>query len=491
MKIPIHRLLALTAIISASVTLTAAEPPTKPRLKAETFDRDPGWNSQNNRVQAKPRPIVQDFGYSGSNHARGKAPGEIGGRVQRSSTSAFYGMHFEKPKTLDSKLHCTGSFAVTQSTGTSGLFFGWFNTKTPGSRPYNWMGFGLGGERTGVQVNVGYRTAGGFADGPGRVTGYGPGWFAKPKWRDIHVIPNDGTRYTFDFLYDPAANGGIGEITFTLGGKGPYTGGPFTFKLPAAHRKSGATFDAFGIINPQAAGSWLTAWFDDLVLDGQAVSFDRDPQWLGQGNRDKHDDYGIEGAHQFGYSDTALAGGKRGEIGGLLYSSATTPGYYGDKTGRLTLDQRLTASGKVALTQYGSDGGLYLGWFDSKKRGHPPANTLGIEITGTTSTGPRFRGFAASSDPKAAHRQRDTATLIAPDGASHAWKIDYQPDAEGGRGRLSVWLDGHEDTFVLPPELRKAGAAFDRFGLFVHEGGGRSSRIYLDDLTYTIAGNGK
>ena len=35
------------------------------------------------------------------------------------------------------------------------------------------------------------------------------------------------------------------------------------------------------------------------------------------------------------------------------------------------------------------------------------------------------------------------------------------------------------------PEMRKAGAAFDRFGLFVHEGGGRVSRVYLDDLTYT------
>ncbi len=141
--------------------------------------------------------------------------------------------------------------------------------------------------------------------------------------------------------------------------------------------------------------------------------------------------------------------------------------------------------GRVALKQYGSDGGLYIGWFDSKKRGHPPANILGVLIDGTTSTGPRFRGCAASSDPKAAHRQRDTAPLIAPDGKSHTWKIEYQPDADTGLGRLSVWLDDHKDAFTLPPEVRKAGATFDRFGLFVHEGGGRASRIYLDDLEYT------
>jgi hypothetical protein len=51
-----------------------------------------------------------------------------------------------------------------------------------------------------------------------------------------------------------------------------------------------------------------------------------------------------------------------------------------------------------------------------------------------------------------------------------------------------VWLDDHKDSFPLPPELRKTGATFDRFGLFVHEGGGRASRVYVDDLEYTVRG---
>jgi len=475
-------------ILAASLALIAAELQPQTVLKTEHFDRDPGWDGHNNRVKVeKPNSVIQDFGYSQTNRAGGKAAGEFGGRVQRCNTSAFYGMRLDQPKTLDSKLRCSGSFALTQSTGTSGLFFGWFNTKTPGSRPYNWMGFGLGGEKTGCCVNVGYRTTGGLADGPGRVTGYGPGWFAKPKVRDIHLIPNDGTRYTFDFLYDPEANGGIGEITFTLGGKGPFTGGPFVYKLKPSHRESGATFDAFGIINSQSAGGFLTAYFDDLVIDGQPLSFDDDPQWIGQGNREKLDDYGLEGAHQFGFSDTAFAGGQRGELGGLMYSSASTSGYCGDKVVRLTLDDKLTASGKVALTQYGSDGGLYFGWFDSKKRGHRPVNILGVLIEGSTSSAPSFRACAASSDAKSFLRRESTASRIAPDGKSHIWKIEYQPDADDGCGRLTLWLDDHKDSFTLPPELRKAGATFDRFGLFVHEGGGRASRIYLDDLNYTAA----
>ncbi len=475
-------LATLFAVTDESTIL--AQNQTKTVLKSESFDRDPGWDGVNNRVKVeKPIHVIQDFGFSATQHAGGKAPGEIGGRVQRSTTPAFYGMRLEKPQTFDNKLHCSGSFAVTDSGGLSGIYFGWFNTKTPANRPYNWMGFCLSGGKTGCEVHVGYRTGLGVAGGPGRVTGSGPN--RGSGVRDFNRIPND-TRYTFDFLYDPDGGGGAGEIVFTLGGEGPFTGGPFKFKLPPDHRKIGATFDAFGIINPLAAGGSMAAWFDDLTINGRAEPFDRDPQWLAQNNRAEHDDYGLKGSHQFGFSDTAFAGGQRGELGGLIFSSAATPGYYGDKVGRLTLDHPLTASGRIALREYGSDSGVYLGWFDSAKRGHPPANILGVLIDGPTSAAPRFRGCVASSDPKVAtpHR-RETAAPIAPDGASRMWKITYQPDADDGRGRMTVWLDNHKDEFVLPPELRKVGATFDRFGLFVHEGGGTASRIYLDDLKYT------
>ena len=187
--------LVLLGAFGSNPRIVSAENQTKTVLKTEHFDRDPDWDGVNNRVKVEqPNPVIQDFGYSSGNHAGGKAAGEIGGRIQRSTTSAFYGMRLEKPKTLDSRLRCSGSFAATQSAGMSGLYFGWFNTKTPGSRPYNWMGMSLNGAGKGCEVGVGYRTAGGLADGPGRVTGYGPGWYQKPKVRDIHVIPNDGTR---------------------------------------------------------------------------------------------------------------------------------------------------------------------------------------------------------------------------------------------------------------------------------------------------------
>jgi hypothetical protein len=221
------------------------------------------------------------------------------------------------------------------------------------------------------------------------------------------------------------------------------------------------------------------------------MSFDRDPQWPGQGNHARHDDYGLDGAHQFGFSETAYAGGNKGELGGLIFSSPGYPGYYAADVGQLGLDDHLTASGKVALKEYGSDGGMYVGWFDSHKRGYPPANILGVLIDGTTSSGPRFRGTVASSDPKLAHVQYETAPPLAPDAAAHTWKIEYAPNDAGGKGRLTVWLDDRSDSFVLPDGVRQRGATFDHFGLFVHEGGGRGSLVYLDDLKFTAGAAGK
>lgn len=96
--------------------------------KSEPFDKDPLWDGHNNRVKVhKPNPVIQDFGFSITNHAGGKEAGEICGRVQRSTTSAYYGMPLDQAKTLDSKLRCSGSFAVTESMGTAGL---------PGTKAY-------------------------------------------------------------------------------------------------------------------------------------------------------------------------------------------------------------------------------------------------------------------------------------------------------------------------------------------------------------------
>lgn len=464
----------------AFATAFAEEPQRATRQESQSFASDPHWDAHNNRVQVEGNPVKQDFGFSATNLAKGEAAGEIGGRVQRCTTPAWYGKPFQQPKSWDEPLHCSGRFVVTQTMGSSSLYFGWFNTGTMDTRPRNFMGLMINGEGKGCEVHVSYNTAGGNSDGI-RATGAGP---KGAKVRDFNLIPVE-TVYSFDYRYDPAANGGVGEITFTLGGEGPFTGGPFKIPLHKQQREAGATFDCFGLVNPQSAGNWLTIYVDDLTEGGERQAFDADPQWRGEGNRAELLDYGLEGAHQFGYSETALAGGEPGEIGGLIHNSPSSPAYYADDIGKLSLDQPLAASGKIVVERYGSDGAVSFGWFHSARRGYPPANVLGVLIDGPTSTGPRFMGLVGSSDPKLSHRQHDGAPLIAADGKSHTWQLEYDPAAADGQGKMTIWLDGKATSFALPAGLRKQGAAFDRFGIFAHEGGGRASRVYWDDLEYT------
>src|SRR4051794_28085764 len=98
------RLLALFALLAAlpGVSVRAKEPQ-PPKIKNESFDRDPGWEEHNNRIVPKERPtVVQDFGFSKTNVA-GKAVGEMGGQVWRAAEPAFYADRIG-PKTLDDKL---------------------------------------------------------------------------------------------------------------------------------------------------------------------------------------------------------------------------------------------------------------------------------------------------------------------------------------------------------------------------------------------------
>jgi hypothetical protein len=75
----------LLTLLTAGVGWGAQSP-----LKTEHFDRDPGWEGHNNRIELKKVPVVQqDFGYSATQFT-GKAAGEIGGQVTRTPRPAYY-----------------------------------------------------------------------------------------------------------------------------------------------------------------------------------------------------------------------------------------------------------------------------------------------------------------------------------------------------------------------------------------------------------------
>ena len=106
------------------------------------------------------------------------------------------------------------------------------------------------------------------------------------------------------------------------------------------------------------------------------------------------------GAHDFGFSaKTNFAGGKPGEVGGDLWRSGKY-GYYADRIGPLTLDDRLEASGKVVLKVGAPDSDVYLGWFNSADKEKPPAeagNFLGVHVGGPTRIGHYFHPAFATA----------------------------------------------------------------------------------------------
>jgi hypothetical protein len=141
--------LAAGAILVGSSCGARCGDPVPTRQKSEAFDRDPRWDGKNHRLVPTPSLVVQDFGYSPTNHA-GKSKGEIGGRVAQSLRPAYYAKVMEA-STLDDPLSASGSVAVLEAQSVSGwhtsanLYVGWFNADEGDLiwRPRNFIGFRL------------------------------------------------------------------------------------------------------------------------------------------------------------------------------------------------------------------------------------------------------------------------------------------------------------------------------------------------------------
>jgi hypothetical protein len=476
---------ALLLILAPGAACCAAAAP-PPGVRASDFAVDPQWEGYRNRLVPDPPPRVkQDFGYSGNTrHAGGKSTGEIGGRAQRSTTPATYAKPIA-PKTLNDRLHASGRFSVTSAEGGSGVLFGFFSTDSRGWRANNSLCFRLDGNGGKYWVMFEYGTR-------HWLTGAGATYEGKYQTTKTKPCLADGSPHDWSLDYDPDGEGGRGAMTFTLDGKA------YRQPLAPGHKMDGATFDRFGILNQQTTGDEITAWFDDVVVNGEAESFDRDPKWEGKGSRVEFADHVRRPFHDFGYSaGTSHAGGKgggNGEIGGVIWRDER-PAYYGDKVGRLTLDDELTASGTIAFTAAGSDSGAYFGWFDSAskkaaekkqdEKGERRKNELAILIEGPSRVGHYFRPAYAVSDGRGG--AAGEGPLIRPDGEVHRWSLNYSPIANQGSGRISVTFDGKTQHLELSPEHRSAGARFDRFGVFNLQEGGNHVVIYLDDLSYTAA----
>jgi hypothetical protein len=471
--------------------------------RTQNFDSDLRWEGINNRTSGKKaKNITQDFGFSASNFA-GRNCGEIGGLVTRASEPAYYAAKIAA-KTLNDPLTASGTFALTQSSGGSGMFFGFFRAAQPGAsgRPLSSLGLDLDCEKGGGRLAVRLITASNQSCGT-FVTPFIPGKFRPTP------IRNNGTRYTWKLDYDPQGANGLGRFTFNFHGERPRPGEletpdmpegyrheahirfpsttAFSVDLPKGFKQQGTTFDHFGMMNMMKPGGRLKIYFDDLQFPDRAEDFSKDPNWDGVGNRVMYQTTEVAGAQNFGFSNTHFAGGQKpGELGGIFWRSEGRVASCADDVGPLTLSNKLAAHGKVALVAAAPDSGMFIGWFNSKTvdQKNGLRDFVGVRIEGPTRVGHYFAPVVASGQGLLGKLAK--APVLVPDKKPHDWSIQYDPKANGGNGTLLVHLDNESAVLNLHPRNRDDGH-FDRFGVFTPRVGGSQVKIYFDDLAYTAS----
>ena len=441
---------------------------------AEDFATDPQWDGRNNVRTERGREKRQDFGFSQTNYA-GISAGEIGGTVCRSVRPATYGTPIA-PKTLNDRLHASGKFKVTHSEGGSGLLIGWYNATSRGWRTPNALLLRLDGESGSFRIFYEYGTQ-------HWKTGGGQAFEGMYQTNPASKIPL-GKTHEWSIDYNPDGADGRGEITLV------FDGAEYKAPLDEGHKADGATFDRFGILNQQIYGDEITAYFDDLVVDGAQYDFASDPNWEGVDNRATMEDIAIRPYHDFHHRTTNFAGSAPGEIGGFIWRiESTTPehaGYYGAPTGRLTMNDELKASGKICFKRAAVDCGLLIGWFNSNTAiGAPPNNFVGVLVEGPSRIGHYFRPVYGTSDDK--RDIKGEGPLFNPDSTQRTWSIHFDPKANDGQGRITATLDNESVYLDIPEAARKGNATFDHFGIVSWQRGGHYVEMYFDDVVYTSA----
>ena len=292
----------------------------------------------------------------------------------------------------------------------------------------------------------------------------------------------------------PDAGKGHGRVTLRFDDETPYV-----FWFDEEIRRSPAEFDRFGLFNIARFGTRVELYLGDLTVNGQRIDLTQDPHWEGRNNESRYTEPNFQAAHSYGWSQTNWAGEKPGEIGGLFWRTEPPDplcSYYGDDVGELTLDDPIAFSGTICFVDGMTDAAAYFGYFNRDNQVEafdkaksdafsPVANTMGVAIADSSAVGYYFLPQVSSRGREVA---RKSCGVFTPDRRRHRFAFAYDPAGNGGVGRVTVTLDGHEEGFDLTPEQRRAGATFDRFGLANVRSGGHSVEFYLDDLTYTARG---
>jgi hypothetical protein len=225
----------------------------------ETFSADPHWDARGNQRTYKSTNVRPrfDFGFSPTNFAGGRNPGELGGLVFRGDIRypermAYYGDRLET-LTLAKPLRASGTIALRRAVSDSTVLLGFFNSaesarvnpsQTDGF-PKCFLGLAIEGpSRDGFFVYPAMRTqAGEHAYGQGS---------ERPR-----ILP-DGAVHRWKLDYRPATGDTKGAITVALDGNASQ------IEMPADDPAAPTQFDRFGLVTTWIDGNGQHVYFDDL-----------------------------------------------------------------------------------------------------------------------------------------------------------------------------------------------------------------------------------
>jgi hypothetical protein len=481
--------LRLLLLLLAWGEIPAPASPVTGGLRQESFDREPaGWEGVNNRsTHFPPRTVTQDFGYSAATSHAGGARGEVGGKINPAGDAAYYAYRLPRQLTLDDPLRASGKMVVPRGPGH--FLLGFFNPETLNEwRTPNTLVARINGRGEGFHAHVEYCT------GRWRCEAGVIGQITRGQRIEAREIPC-GRVYRWQLSYDPKGAGGDGLLSFTLGDQ------TATCPVVKAHRTDGTVFTHFGLL--PVLKSWDSAgevWIDDLTINAERFDFTADPKWDARNNRRTYETTNLRPRFDFGFSPTHWAGGKAaGELGGLIFRGdcryPQSMAAFGSRLSTLTLNKPLYARGKVCMIRGVTDSTASIGFYHStwSLRSNPaqdqsiPMDYLGINIEGPSSEGfffyPVYRVHGQIAGALGGGSGK--APRIFPDRRPHDWSLKYDPAGAGGRGQITVSLDGQSCTLDLEPGGKQIGASFDRFGICTPWIDGNSVTVFFDDLQYS------
>jgi len=348
----------LKVVAAASATLLLGWP-LRAATRQEHFDHEPpNWEGINNHNTNFPaRTVTQDFGYNGGSRHIGERPGEVGGKINPAGEAAYYGYRLSKEIHLDKPMSTSGKILVLAGHGH--FLLGFFRVDTLNEwRTPNTMVARINVRGEGFHCHLEYCSSRWRAQA-GVIGEIVPGERVSAK------LIACGRVYDWQLVYEPKGDGGNGLLTLTLGDR------TATCKVGPEGRADGASFTHFGLLPVLKA--WDNpgeVWLGEVTINGKHFDFATDPEWDHLNNRRTYITTNTRPRFDFGWSPTQFAGGKAaGELGGLIFRGDCREKHrlaaYGDKLSLLTLDAKLHARGRVAMTRGVSDSTASIGFYHS------------------------------------------------------------------------------------------------------------------------------